>query len=119
MNRTHARGPVEPPFSCTSLRLVAEPVEAIVSRLASVVENDNREPRYRAEGREIVTVHTGRRQSPPKAREALFFMVEGILATNQDDLVDSDILRMADLVRAIRAAERNDPTPPANIARAA
>jgi hypothetical protein len=98
-------------FGCRSP--AGERTEPGLRLVGGPVENDNRQPRYRAEGREIVTVHTGRRQTPPKAREALFFMVEGILATQQDDLVDSDILRAGDLIRAIREAERNDPTPPA------
>lgn len=87
--------------------------------VAPTTVNDNREPRFVADGRDIVTVHSGRRQTPPRARDDLLLMIEGILATRQDDLVDSDILRAGDLIRAIRAAERNDPTPPARIARAA
>lgn len=111
------RAPVEPPFAC-SPRLVGEVADTIVSRLADRFE-DPRQPRFYAEGRMVVTTHTGRRVTPPMARDALRFEVEGVLATNQDDLVDADILRIGDLIRAIRAAERQDPTPPASIARAA
>lgn len=119
MTRPSPQGsPVEPPFGC-GLRLVGETTDAIVSRLADRFEGDERQPRYVAEGREIVTVHTGRRVSPPKAREALHYLIDGILALPTDDLVDSDILRAADLMKAIRAAERGDPLPPANIQRAA
>ena len=103
-------------FGCTSgpgLRPVGEAVDRIVGRLAVVADNDGRQPRYYAEGRMVVTTHTGRRVTPPMAREALHLEVEGVLATRQDDLVESDLLRIADLVRAIRAAERQDPQPPA------
>jgi len=113
---TH-RGPVEPPFGCAPFRPLAEVVDSVVSRIAP--DNDGRTPRYVAEGREIVTVHTGRRVSPPRAREALFCEIEAVLATQQDELVEGDLLRVGDLVRAIRAAERSDPLPPAAIQRAA
>lgn len=119
MDGSPHRGPVEPPFGCAPFRPLADAIDTVVSRLAVVADNDGREPRYRAEGREIVTVHTGRRATPPMAREALHLMIEGILATRQDDLVAGDILRAGDLIRAIRQAERNDPLPPAAIARAA
>lgn len=112
---TH-RGPVEPPFGCTSgpgLRPVGEARDRIVSRLADRFEGEDRQPRYYAEGRMVVTAHTGRRVTPPMAREAAHLELEGILATRQDDLVDADILRLGDLLRAIRQAERNDPLPPA------
>ena len=78
-----------------------------------------RQRRYIAIGREVVNVHSGRRQSPPRAREALTFLVESVLATSYESLVETDLLVIGDLVRAIRAAERNDPTPPAAFARAA
>jgi len=88
--------------------------------LREVAANEaGRGPRYRVEGRTIVSVHTGRRQTPVRAREALWFQVEGVLATNHDDLVETDLAMIADLVRAIRQAERNDPTPPASMAQAA
>lgn len=112
------RSPVEPPFGCGP-RLVGEVADTIVSRLADRIEGDARQPRYFAEGRMIVTAHTGRRVTPPRAREALWFEVEAVLATTHDELVEGDLLRIADLVKAIRAAERQDPTPPASIAQAA
>lgn len=111
------RGPVEPPFGCSSaLRPVGEvaPIRQLVT-----AANEPRQPRYVAEGREVVNVHTGRRQSPPKAREALTFLVDSALSTTYESLVETDLLVIADLVHAIRQAERSDPTPPASIARAA
>lgn len=101
------------------LHLVGDDVAPIVSRLADRLEGPDRQPRFYAEGRMVVTAHTGRRVTPPQAREALHYEVEGVLATTQDDLVDGDILRIADLIRAIRAAERQDPTPPAQAMRTA
>jgi len=97
-------------------RLISDVLDPVLVRLCS----DPREPRYVAEGRMVVSVYSGRRQTPPVAREALRFHVEGVLATNCDDLVDGDIATIGDLIKAIRAAERNDPTPPASaMARAA
>ena len=122
MNRPDPRGPVEPPFACSpdrGLRLVGEQTDRIVSRLADRFEGEGREPRFFADGREIVTTHTGRRVNPCQAREALHYEVDGVLATNQDELVEADILRIGDLIKAIRAAERSDPTPPAATMRAA
>lgn len=116
---TH-RGPVEPPFGCSAgpgFRPIGEVVDTVVSRIAH--DNDGRTPRYVAEGREIVTVHTGRRQSPPRAREAAQNLFDGALANRDDGLADSDLRSLADIVRAIRAAERSDPLPPAAIAEAA
>lgn len=116
------RSPVEPPFGCsatTGLRPVGETVDRIVSRLAAVSDSDGRQPRYYAAGRMVVTAHSGRRASPPQAREAAHLELEGVIATRQDDLVEADLLRLGDLVRAIREAERNDPLPPATIMRAA
>ena len=90
-------------------RLISDVLDPVLVRLCS----DPREPRYVAEGRMVVSVYSGRRQTPPVAREALSFHVEGVLATTHDDLVESDIAIIGDLIRSIRAAERNDPTPPA------
>lgn len=108
------RGPVEPPFGCRPIGEVLAPVTQLVT-----AANEPRQPRYVAEGREVVNVHTGRRQSPPKAREALTFLVESALASTYESLVETDLLVIADLVHAIRQAERADPTPPASMARAA
>jgi hypothetical protein len=84
------------------------------SVLREVAANEaGRGPRYRVEGRMIVSVHTGRRQNPVLAREALRFQIEGVLATNHEELVESDLAMINDLIRAIREAERNDPLPPA------
>lgn len=82
-------------------------------------DNDDRQPRYVAEGRDIVNVYSGRRQTPPVAREALRHAVESALSNTVEDLVEPDIAIIADMVRAIRQAERNDPLPPASIMRAA
>lgn len=106
------RSPVEPPFGCAP-RLVGEVTDAIVSRLADRIEGNDRQPRYFAEGRFVVTAHSGRRVPVTQAREAAHLELEGVIATRQDALVESDLLRLADLVRAIRQAERNDPLPPA------
>ena len=98
-----------------------QPIARIIPGvLREIAANEaGRGPRYRVEGRMIVSVHTGRRQTPVLAREALWFQVEGVLATNHDELVDTDLSMIAELIRAIRAAERNDPTPPASLAQAA
>ena len=109
-------------FGCTSgpgLRPVGETVDRIVSRLAVVSDNDGRQPRYYAEGRRVVVAHSGRQVPVTQAREAAHLELEGVIATRQDDLVEGDLLRLGDLVRAIRQAERADPTPPASIMRAA
>lgn len=115
---TH-RGPVDPPFGCRplSLRSVGEVLSPIHQLVTAA--NEPRQPRYVAEGREVVNVHSRRRQSPPRAREALTHLVESVLSTTYESLVETDLLVIADLVHAIRQAERADPTPPASIARAA
>lgn len=116
------RSPVEPPFGCsaiTGLRPVGEAVDTIVSRLADRIEGNDREPRFYAEGRFVVTAHSGRRVPVTQAREAAHLELEGVIATRQDELVEADLLRLGDLVRAIRQAERNDPTPPAIAMRSA
>lgn len=100
-------------------RPVGAAVETVMSRIAGRAGEGEREPRYRAEGRLIVSVHTQRRQSPPVARQALSYLVESALAVVDEDLAESDILMVADLIRAIRQAERNDPTPPAQAMRQA
>lgn len=110
-------------FACSSgpgLRLVGEETDRIVSRLAAKVDGMPRQPRYVADGREVVTVSTGRRQTTPRAREALSYAVDGALSTNCEDLVPHDIAAVCDLILAIRAAERNDlpPTPQAQRAAA-
>lgn len=66
-----------------------------------------------------MSVHTNRRQTPPIARQALGFLVDSALSIGDPDLAEADILMVGDLIRAIREAERNDPLPPAAIARAA
>jgi len=98
-----------------------QPIARIIPGvLREIAANEaGRGPRYRVEGRMIVSVHTGRRLTPVIAREALRFQVEGVLATVHDELVETDLAMICDLVKAIRAAERNDPTPPANTAQAA
>jgi hypothetical protein len=114
------RGPVEPPFGCSplsGLRPIRETLEPV--RQLAIAANEPRQPRYVAEGREVVNVHSGRRQSPPNARAALTYLVESALSTTYESLVETDLLVIADLVHAIRQAERADPTPPASIARAA
>lgn len=116
------RSPVEPPFGCSAiagLRPVGEAVDTIVSRLADRIEGNDREPRYFAEGRDIVNVYSGRRQTPPMARDALKQAVEASLSNTIESLVEPDIAIVGDLIRAIRDAERADPTPPASIMRAA
>ena len=109
-------------FGCTSgpdLRPVGETVDRIVSRLAVVADNDGRQPRYFAEGRMVVNTHTGRRQTPPMAREAAANLLDSALAIRDDGCSDSDLRSLSDLVRAIRQAERNDPLPPCAVAVAA
>lgn len=108
MHRPHARGPVEPPFGCSGLRLVSEDFEPPVRR-----------PRYVADGRYIITTATGRAVSPPVARRAAFELLEATLAARDEGLAAVDTEALGDLVRAIRAAERGDPLPPAAVARAA
>lgn len=103
----------------TSMRPVGAPVETVLSRVMQRAGEGERQPRYHAEGRFIVSTHTGRRQTPPVARQALGFLVDSALSVRDDDLAESDILMVGDLIRAIRDAERNDPTPPATMARAA
>lgn len=113
-------GSVPKPQTAPGLRLVGEETDRIVNRLAAKVDGNARQPRYVAEGREVVTVSTGRRQTTPRAREALSFAVDGALSTNCEDLVPHDIAAVCDLIRAIRAAERNDlPPTPAQAQRAA
>lgn len=104
--RTH-RGPVEPPLGCSGLRLVDEDFEPV------------RVARYVAQGRYVVTSATGRAVSPPVARRAAAELLESSLAARDEGLAETDILALGDLLRAIRDAERNDPTPPAAVARAA
>lgn len=112
-------------FACSSgpgvrpgLRLVAECVEPIVRSLG-VEPVEGRQPRYRAEGRCVVTVSSGRVQSPQTARHAAHELLEACFSTRDEGLAETDTLALNDLIRAIRQAERNDPTPPAAIARAA
>lgn len=119
MDGSPHRGPVEPPFGCKPLGLrpvgeVLEPVRQLVT-----AANEPRQPRYVAEGREIVNVHRGARWSPPRARAELKDLYEAVLATTYESLVETDLLVINDLVHAIRQAERSDPTPPAAIQRAA
>ena len=101
-------------------RPVGGAIETVLSRIiAQRGEEGVRCPRYIADGRTIVSVHTKRRQTPPLARQALGFLIESALSATDEDLSECDILMAADLIRAIRQAERNDPTPPAAIAQAA
>lgn len=100
-------------------RPVGAPLETVLSRLIDRAGEGDRIPRYIADGRMVVSVHTKRRQTPPLARQALGFLVDSALSVHDDDLADSDVLMIGDLIRAIREAERNDPTPPAAIAQAA
>jgi len=100
-------------------RHVAAPLDTVMSRIIARTGEAERQPRYVAQGRLIVSVHTGRRQSPPRAREALRFLVDSALAVEGDDLAESDIGMICDLIRAIRQAERNDPEPPVSMAEAA
>ncbi|RZJ46495.1 MAG: hypothetical protein EON87_04410 [Brevundimonas sp.] len=101
-----------------TLHLIHSDVTPIV-RDMGVEPNEARRPRYLAEGRHIVTVSSGRVQTPPTARRAAAELLEACLATRDEGLAETDTLALADLVRAIRQAERNDPTPPAAVARAA
>lgn len=96
-------------------RPVAQPVDTVLSRIMHRMGGDERQPRYRAEGRLIVSHHTNRRQTPPVARQALGFLVDSALSVRDPDLAECDMLMIVDLIRAIREAERNDPTPPAAI----
>lgn len=84
-----------------------------------VVAQAPRRPRYVAEGRNVVTVSSGRVQSPQTARTAAHELLEACFSTRDEGLAETDTLALTDLIRAIRQAERNDPTPPAAIARAA
>ena len=77
------------------------------------------EPRYGVQGGMIVSLATGRKQTPIEARRALGHYIEDALTVPQSDLVDIDLIHIAHLVRAIRAAEGTDPTEPASMARAA
>lgn len=80
------------------------------------------EPRYGVQGGMIVSLATGRKQTPIEARRALGHYLEDALTVPQSDLVDIDLIHIAHLVRAIRAiraAEGTDPTEPAAMARAA
>jgi hypothetical protein len=100
-------------------RHVSAPLDTVMSRIIARSGETERQPRYVAQGRLIVSVHTGRRQTPPVARQALGFLIDSALAVVDDDLAESDIGMVGDLIRAIRQAERNDPLPPATIAQAA
>jgi hypothetical protein len=77
------------------------------------------EPRYFVRDGRIVSVTSGRSQTVLQAREALGHYVDDALETRHSDLVDIDIIHIAHLIRAIRAAEGKDPTPPAALAEAA
>lgn len=101
-----------------SVHLIRDTVVPL-ARDMGVEPEDTRRPRYVAEGRYIVTVASGRVQTPPTARRAAAELLEACLATRDEGLAETDSLALTDLIRAIRQAERNDPTPPAAIARAA
>jgi len=105
-------------FACSSgpgLRLVGEETDRIVSRLAAKVGGEGLEPRYFAKGRFVVTAASGRQRTTPVARGAANHLLESALAVSQDEYAETDIRELGDLIRAIRAAERNDlpPTPQA------
>jgi hypothetical protein len=70
------------------------------------------EPRYGVQDGMIVTLSTGRRQTTEQARRALSHYLEDALTVPQSDLVDIDLIHVAHLVRAIRAAEGTDKSPP-------
>jgi len=76
-------------------------------------------PRFVAEGRDVVSVGSGKRRSPQQARDYLRFVAEDALSVREDIVAEVDIVMLGDLIRAIRDAERGEPTPPAAIARAA
>ena len=76
-------------------------------------------PRFVAEGREVVATGSGKRRSPPQAREYLQHVLDDALSVRDDVTAEADTIMIADLIRAIREAERNDPLPPAAMARAA
>jgi len=101
----------------SGMQHIAKIMPSVLRQVAA--NEEGRGPRYRVEGRTIVSVHTGRRQNPVLAREALRFQIEGVLATTHEELVETDLAMVCDLVRAIREAERNDPLPPCAVAVAA
>lgn len=76
-------------------------------------------PRFVAEGREVVATGSGKRRTPQQAREYLQHVMEDALSVRDDVTAEADVIMITDLIRAIREAERNDPLPPANMARAA
>jgi hypothetical protein len=69
------------------------------------------EPRYGVRDGRIVSLATGRSQTTQEARRALGHYLDDALTVPQSDLVDIDLIHIAHLVRAIRAAEGTD-TPP-------
>lgn len=76
-------------------------------------------PRFVAEGRDVVATGSGKRRTPQQAREYLQHVMEDALSVRDDVTAEADVIMITDLIRAIREAERNDPTPPAVMARAA
>jgi hypothetical protein len=94
-----------------SLQPVGTFVPAVMGRvMPEGVEPMPRRPRYWAEGRYVVS-SSRRRMSIDVAREALGHLTESAIRAD-DVLVEPDLLLVADMIRAIRDAERFTETPP-------
>jgi len=76
-------------------------------------------PRYVASGGMVKTSHSGRLQTPARAREALQGWLEDALTTRHPVLVDIDLLHIVGLIHAIREAEGTGPDAPTTIAKEA
>lgn len=103
-------------------RILSSILDPMVERLSvAVVANaaNEIEARYFAQGREVVAAGSGKRRTPQQARQHLSLIVEDALAVREEVTAEADLIMITDLIRAIREAERNDPLPPASMARAA
>lgn len=91
--------------------------EALAPVLASIgIEDAPRRPRYWAEGPFVVS-SSKRRMSVEIARQALDHLVEAAVVTH-DELAEADFALVADMIRAIRAANAFTPPTPASAATA-
>lgn len=104
------REPVE------GLRPIGETLSGVMLDIASRTPAEivaSMAPRYRAEDGMIVSLGTGRKQTPARARIAAEYQMASCL--NGDRIfLETDLRCLTDLIRAIRVAEGRDdePTPP-------
>lgn len=63
------------------------------------------QPTYLAEGGMVVARHSGRQQSPERAREALGYLIDDALTCRHPDILEADLRMIGDMIRAIREAE--------------